>query len=78
MVIGFPAHAQFNGRPVEDLRDPTKARVVELTLFGATQIPNLKTIIQEGDLIHLAVARTALLEMEDRLGFHIEREEDGR
>lgn len=69
VVIGFPAPAVFIGRPVEDLRDPAKARVVALTRFGTTQIPDLKTIIQEGDVVHLAVARSALPEMEERLGF---------
>jgi trk system potassium uptake protein TrkA len=70
VVIGFPSPTAFIGRPVEDLRDPTKARVVALTRFGTTQIPDLKTIIQEGDIVHLAVARSALPEMEERLGFH--------
>jgi trk system potassium uptake protein TrkA len=69
VVIGFPAPEAFIGRPVEDLRDPAKARVVALTRFGTTQIPDLKTIIQEGDIVHLAVARSALPEMEERLGF---------
>lgn len=69
VVVGFPSPRAFIGRPVEDLRDPTKARVVALTRFGTTQIPDLKTLIQEGDMIHLAVARSALPEMEERLGF---------
>ncbi|HEX2054214.1 MAG TPA: TrkA family potassium uptake protein [Actinomycetota bacterium] len=69
VVVGFPAPPKFIGRPVEDLRDPSKARVVALTRFGTTQIPDLKTLIQEGDFVHLAVARSALPEMEDRLGF---------
>ncbi|HVL50329.1 MAG TPA: TrkA family potassium uptake protein [Actinomycetota bacterium] len=76
VVIGFPAPPAFIGRPVEDLRDPAKARVVALTRFGDTQIPDLKTIIQEGDMIHLAVARSALPEMEERLGFDIHNPED--
>lgn len=69
VVIAIPSPPAFIGRPVEDLRDPTKARVVALTRFGATQVPDLKTVIQEGDIIHLAVARSALPEMEQRLGF---------
>ncbi len=76
VVVGFPAPPSFIGRPVEDLRDPAKARVVALTRFGNTQIPDVKTIIQEGDMIHLAVARSALLDMEERLGFDIDGSED--
>lgn len=71
VVIGFPSPKGFIGRPVEDLRDPAKARVVALTRFGDTQIPDLKTIIQEGDIVHLAVARSALPEMAEVLGFNI-------
>lgn len=69
VVIAIPAPAKFIGRPVEDLRDPAKARVVAMTRFGATQVPDLKTLIQEGDIIHLAVDRSVLPEMEERLGF---------
>lgn len=78
VVIGFPAPTEFIGRPVEDLRDPAKARVVALTRFGNTEIPDLKTIIQEGDIMHLAVARASLPEMEERLGFTIEGSESAR
>ncbi|MEX2588180.1 MAG: TrkA family potassium uptake protein [Actinomycetota bacterium] len=69
VVIGIPAPLQFIGRPIEDLRDPGKARVVALTRFGSTQIPDVKTIVQEGDFLHLAVLRSALGDLEEHLGF---------
>lgn len=69
VVIGIPAPPPFIGRPIEDLRDPGKARVVALTRFGSTQIPDVKTIVQEGDFLHLAVLRSALGELEEHLGF---------
>lgn len=69
VVIGIPAPPPFIGRPIEDLRDPGKARVVALTRFGSTQIPDIKTIVQEGDFIHLAVQRSALSDLEEHLGF---------
>lgn len=69
VVLGIPAPPGFIGKPIEDLRQPGKARVVALSRFGATQIPDLRTIIQEGDFIHLAVLRSALDEMEKLFGF---------
>ncbi|MGQ0680450.1 MAG: potassium channel family protein [Actinomycetota bacterium] len=69
VVIGIPTPPGFIGRPIEDLRQPGKARPVALTRFGATQIPDLKTIIQEGDFIHLAALRSELPEIEKLLGF---------
>ena len=74
VVIGIPSPSGFIGRPIEELRDPGKARVVALTRFGKTQIPDLKTIIQEGDFLHLAVLRSALKEMHEQLGFSEEDE----
>lgn len=71
IVIGIPAPPAYIGRPIEDLRDPEKVRVVALTRFGATHIPDLKTIIQQGDFLHLAVLRSALDRVEERLG-HVE------
>ena len=58
---------------MEELRIPGKARVVALTRFGKTQIPDLKTVIQEGDFLHLAVLRSALAEMEEQFGFSKEQ-----
>lgn len=69
VVIAIPSPPALIGRPIEDLRQPGKARVVALTRFGTTQIPDLKTIIQEGDFIHIAVLRSALSEMETQFGF---------
>jgi trk system potassium uptake protein len=69
VVVGIPSPSAFIGKPIEELRHPGKARVVALSRFGTTQIPDLKTIIQEGDFIHLAVLRSAIEEMEGQLGF---------
>lgn len=69
VVIGVPAPDAFIGKPIEEVRDPGKARVLALTRFGTTLIPDLKTILQEGDFIHLGVQRTALREMEEQFGF---------
>lgn len=69
VVIGVPAPPNYIGRPIEDLRDPEKVRVVALTRFGVTEIPDLKTIVQQGDFLHLSVLREALDEVEERLGY---------
>ena len=69
VVIGIPSPPKFIGKPIEELRQPAKARVVALTRFGKTQIPDLKTVLQEGDFVHIAVLRSAIDEMEEQLGF---------
>ena len=69
VVVGVPAPPDYIGKPIEELREPGKLRVVALTRFGATEIPDAKTIIQQGDFLHLAVLRSAMDEVEERLGF---------
>ncbi|MEO7804870.1 MAG: TrkA family potassium uptake protein [Actinomycetota bacterium] len=67
VVVGIPAPIAMIGQPIDELREPGKVSVVALTRFGATQIPDRKTVIQEGDFIHLSVLRTAQDEVDERL-----------
>ena len=67
VVIGVPAPAGLVGKPIEDLREPGKVHVMAMTRFGATDIPDLKTIVQEGDFLHLSVLRSFLPEVDERL-----------
>lgn len=63
VVIGLPAQKQMIGKPIEELREPLRVHVVALTRFGKTQIPDRKTVVQEGDFLHLSVLRSALSEL---------------
>lgn len=67
VVMGVPAPASLVGKPIEDLREPGKVHVMALTRFGKTQIPDLKTLVQEGDFMHLSVLRSAFTEVDERL-----------
>lgn len=64
VVVGVPAPAHLVGRPVDDLRQPGKMVVVAFTRLGKTQIPDVKTVIQEGDFLHLSVVRTEVASLD--------------
>lgn len=67
VVVGVTVPPSLIGKPIEILRESGKIHVVALTRFGKTQIPELKTLIQEGDLIHLSVVRDALPKLDELL-----------
>lgn len=67
VVVGLPAPPSLIGKPIEDLREPGKVHVMALTRFGKTQVPDLRTLVQEGDFMHLSVLRSALAEVDERL-----------
>ncbi len=77
VVVGLPAPASLIGKPIEDLREPSKVHVMALTRFGKTHIPDLKTLVQEGDFMHLSVLRSALAEIDQRLKSLEEQEAAG-
>lgn len=60
VIFGLPAPTKLVGKPVFDISDPSKLRVVAVTRFGQTQVPDRKTLVQEGDFLHLSALRTAL------------------
>jgi trk system potassium uptake protein TrkA len=43
---------QWIGRPVRELEDASKARVAFLTRLGEALLPDAKTVVQQGDLVH--------------------------
>lgn len=67
VVLGMPAPENLIGSPLEELREPGKMKILAVTRFGATQIPTDKALIQEGDFLHIAVLRSALPEIDERL-----------
>jgi len=49
-------HKEWFGQPVSLIEEVTKARVAFVTRLGEGMIPTEKTVIQEGDLVHVMVA----------------------
>jgi trk system potassium uptake protein TrkA len=67
VVVGVQAPEHLVGNKVASLQEPERVRVAAVTRFGQTIIPTDETLIQEGDFIHLAVLRSALTDLEDRM-----------
>lgn len=68
VVIGVPVTPSLLGKPAIELNTPGKMVVSGLARFGEAMIPDDKTILQEGDFLHLSVVRAALGEVESLLG----------
>ena len=49
-------HKEWFGQPVSLIETITKARVAFITRLGEGMIPSEKTVLQEGDLVHVVVA----------------------
>lgn len=75
VVVGVPAPKSLIGRPVSELNVPGKRVVSALARFGSTVLPDDKTILQEGDFVHVSVLRSAMVELDEILD---ERDGEGR
>jgi trk/ktr system potassium uptake protein len=64
VMAEVPAAASWIGRRLTQVEDVTGARVAYLTRLGEGQLPMPDSVFQEGDLLHLAVAREALATVE--------------
>lgn len=60
VVVGVQAPEHLVGKPVFDLNLPGKIQVAALTRFGESLVADAKTLVQEGDFIHLSVLRSFL------------------
>ncbi len=67
VVVGVPAPKSLIGRPASELNAPGKRIVSALARFGSTVLPDEKTILQEGDFVHISVLRSAMGELDDLL-----------
>lgn len=67
VVVGMQALESLIGSSIGELEDAGKVTVVAVTRMGKTQIPDKKTLVQEGDFLHLSVLKTALPEFEERM-----------
>jgi trk system potassium uptake protein len=60
-------HKEWFGQPISLIEEVTKARVAFVTRLGEGMIPTEKTVIQEGDLVHVMVADKDLAVVEATL-----------
>lgn len=67
VVVGVPAPEAFIGMAVEELREPGRVAIVAMSRLGKTVVPEAKSVIQEGDFLHLAVVRSLLAEVSEKL-----------
>ncbi|MGO1174153.1 MAG: potassium channel family protein [Actinomycetaceae bacterium] len=59
-VIQLVPHESWVGRTVVEIQEATGARVAFLTRLGAGTVPHSTSVLQDGDVVHLAVATDAL------------------
>ena len=64
VVAEIPFDAAWVGRPLTVLEEQTGARTVYLTRFGEGIVPDASTVIQQGDIVHMAVMREHLVRVE--------------
>jgi trk/ktr system potassium uptake protein len=65
VIVGVPVTPQLIGRPAPEIEIPGKLRIAGIARFGATMIPDGKTILQEGDFLHLSVLRSELAQVDE-------------
>jgi trk system potassium uptake protein TrkA len=68
VVVGLPVPPSLIGRPASELNAPGERVVSALGRFGSTILPDEKTLLQEGDFIHISVLRSAVNELNRVLG----------
>jgi trk system potassium uptake protein len=54
-IAEVPVHPKWVGRTVAELQDAANARVAFVTRLGEGLIPTRQTVVQEGDLVHVAM-----------------------
>ncbi|MGH2768378.1 MAG: potassium channel family protein [Actinomycetota bacterium] len=67
VVSGTQAPEEMIGKQMAALNVPGKVHVTAFTRFGQTFLPEPRSLIQEGDFLHLAVLRSYLGELEEHL-----------
>jgi trk system potassium uptake protein TrkA len=54
-VARIPFATSWVGRPVKQIEAAGAVRVVSITRYGEATVPTYQTVLQDGDLVHLAV-----------------------
>ena len=67
MVVERVVAAGWAGRPVDELELPGVLRVVAVGRYGTASIPKPGAVLQDGDVMHLAVAGDELAKVDAHL-----------
>ncbi|CAB4529726.1 unannotated protein [freshwater metagenome] len=67
VLVEVHLHADWFGNPSKMVQRLTPARVAFITRFGEGMIPNVNTVLQEGDLVHIMVHESDLAVVEAAL-----------
>src|SRR4051794_18777529 len=57
----------WGGHPIEELEQPGVSRIVSVGRYGTAQVPRPGMVVQEGDVLHLAVAGDQLAQIDAHL-----------
>ncbi len=66
-LVEVHLHRDWFGKPSKMVQRLTPARVAFITRFGEGMIPNVNTVLQEGDLVHIMVHESDLAAVEAAL-----------
>jgi trk system potassium uptake protein TrkA len=64
VIAEVPLTEEWVGLPLTDVEQLTGSRVAYLTRLGEGMLPEPETVVQAGDLVHLAVRRTEMARVE--------------
>jgi trk system potassium uptake protein TrkA len=67
MVVERVIPSAWAGRPVDELELSGKLRVVAVGRYGTSSVPTAGVVLQEGDVVHLAVAGDELAKVDAHL-----------
>jgi len=67
MLVERAVPSAWAGQKLEDLEEPTMLRAAAVSRLGAAQLPRPDLVLQEGDILYLAVAGDALAKVDERL-----------
>lgn len=68
VVTGVRTPPGLIAKPAASLNVPGKLQLAAITRFGETSVPDGRTLLQEGDFLHLVVVRSALDDVENMIG----------
>jgi trk system potassium uptake protein TrkA len=66
-LVELNIHSDWFGKPVVLIEELTKSRVAFITRLGEGFIPDARSVLQEGDLVHLLVTESEIANVEDAL-----------
>jgi trk system potassium uptake protein TrkA len=67
MLIERVVPGTWAGHPLHDLESPGQVRVMAVSRLGVTTVPADDLVVQEGDVVYLAVAGDAMTSVDGRL-----------